>query len=123
MPFQINGEKIAGFAQRRNSPMDNLTAESAAVCLYAAWAGISHDKALQIFSIVCEMRDSFERVAAEHERICSERIAAAVKAARVGALREAIDIVHANSCGACRALGDNTRPLQALITDESMGDG
>jgi len=96
-------------------PGDNLTPDSAAVRLYAALEQISIDDAVGRLDLYYS-QTAISALASAHEHLCSERIAAAEKAARVKALEEAIEIVKAELCGACRAYGDFIKPLQALIT-------
>jgi hypothetical protein len=73
--------------------MTDLTPESVVVRLYAAYwdgrRGTPEDIAMYLS---CNpVGERWKSVAAEHERICSERIAAAEKAARVVAIRECME--------------------------------
>jgi len=71
---------------------DDLTPDSAAVRLYAALEQISVEDAKTNLDLYYH-KHAVASFAAEHERLCSERIAAAEKAVRVKALEEA-----ANEC-------------------------
>jgi hypothetical protein len=66
--------------------VNDLTPDSAAVRLYAAYLEVSLERALKGLSGNEGNAKMWRDVAAEHERICSERIAAAEKAARLKAI-------------------------------------
>lgn len=72
-----------------------LTTDSAAVQLFAAVFDDAHSKDLvsvaSYLNTYATPRKDALRLAAEHERLYASRIAAAEKAARVGALREALE--------------------------------
>jgi hypothetical protein len=70
-------------------PGDNLTPDSAAARLYIALMNDDPSYLLYHLSRSSAEQMKARRLAAEFERLCSERITAAEKAARVGALEEA----------------------------------
>ena len=71
--------------------MTDLTPESVVVRLYAAFHDMTLDHAYEYLKHGMVSREGWTRLSTEHERLCSERIAAAEKAARVGAIRECIE--------------------------------
>ena len=104
---------------------DDLTPDSAAVRLYAAARGCSVEFALTDLQHLVGSRADWERCAAEHERLCASRIAAAEKAARVGALEEAAceaDAVYSGWWSAAKFQPD-IRPDWESLADGAMADG
>jgi hypothetical protein len=71
--------------------MSDLTPDSVAVRLYLALMNDDQLYVLNHLSRSSGARMTAQRLASEHERLCASRIAAAEKAARVGALREALE--------------------------------
>jgi len=109
---------------------DDLTPDSAVVRLYAALEQISVEDAMTNLDLYYH-EHAVASFSAEHERLCSERIAAAEKAARVKALEEALSAanvemedwrIHGFSHETLGAKSVRDR-IRAIITDAEAQPG